>query len=79
MTQSERDLLLGRLDQRVQHLHEDVREIKSQTTLTNGRVGKLEEWRDKELGSKTTSQRYLNIFLTVAGIIIGALATIAAS
>ena len=41
------------LEQMIQALHEDVREIKTQTTLTNGRVNKLEIWRGALMGSIT--------------------------
>jgi hypothetical protein len=39
--------LLTRLDERQQRIDEKLEKILEQTTLTNGRVSKLEQWRSK--------------------------------
>lgn len=44
-------LLLEGINDKITTVKEDVYEIKTQTKLTNGRVNKLESWKDKISGA----------------------------
>ena len=41
----------GALLEKILNIHESMNRIEQQTVKTNGRVGKLESWRDKIIGA----------------------------
>ena len=45
MTEHDLHTIVARLDERTSGIANDVSEIRTQTTKTNGRVGELEKWR----------------------------------
>ena len=53
------------LAERIEALHEDVREIKIQVVATNGRVSKLEMWRSYLLGAAATIVVGFTLFKTL--------------
>ena len=44
------DSWFARIEQRLDHQDKDLKEIKEQTQLTNGRVNKLEDYQNKIIG-----------------------------
>lgn len=65
--------LLARLEERQIHMQETLTQILEQTSLTNGRVTKLEKWQSKLSGAWSTILIIAGASATICGVVIGVL------
>lgn len=67
-------LILTRLDSQaadISEIRQDVKDVKAQTTITNGRVNKLELWRARTEGARAAIGAAGTVAVTIFASAIG--------